>query len=167
MLLARVLRSRLIPIRPASMVGFSALAIWSTRRTVWAPAAPTSKCVSEACLTPRHHALAQGRYATMAERGKAGAVLIGARVTGAASPGFDVQIGRPVSRGHTRGSPTAAGCGLANTLETVTLTSMWMLSKPAGNGIDQVKHREYSGKRWGRGLGGRSAPLLPSGLSPR
>lgn len=38
----------------------------------------------------------------MAERGKAGVVLIGARVTGAASPDLVVQI--PVSWGHARGS---------------------------------------------------------------
>lgn len=38
------------------------------------------------------------RYATMAERGKAGAMLIGARVTGAASPGFDVQTGKSGAR---------------------------------------------------------------------
>lgn len=65
---------------------------------VWAHSCTMGECVSEASLTSRHHALAQGRYATMAERGKAGAVLIGARVTGAASPGFDVQTGKSGAR---------------------------------------------------------------------
>jgi hypothetical protein len=55
---------------------------------LWAHSCLFGEPVSEASLTPRHHVLAQGRYATMAERGKAGVILIGARVTEAASPGF-------------------------------------------------------------------------------
>lgn len=103
---------------------------------MWAPSCTHGRVCERSLPHTQTSRSRTGRYATMAERGKAGAVLIGARVTGAASPGFDVQTGRPVSRGHYRGSPTAAGCGLASTLEAVTLTPMWMLSKPAGHGME-------------------------------
>lgn len=106
----------LMLIRSTITARLGALAICSIWRTECGPAsAPMGECVSEASLTPRHHALAQGRYATMAGRGKAGAVLIGARVTGAASPGFDMQTGR-LSRGHALDSLTASRLGACESL---------------------------------------------------
>lgn len=72
---------------------------------MWAPSCTHGQVCERSLPHTQTSRSRKGKYATMAERGKVGAVLIGARVTGAASPGFDMQIGRPVSRGHTRGSP--------------------------------------------------------------